>query len=72
MGTCWANSPRLNTKLIPFWIPATIPTNPASHDDSAVRLCFTNRHAIRLGPCYSVTYSRLLPPPGANEAAVTM
>eukprot|EP00975_Prorocentrum_lima_P023125 4865414-Prorocentrum_lima.AAC.1 len=36
IGTCWESSPRLNRRLIPFWVPATIPTNSASHDDSAV------------------------------------
>eukprot|EP00975_Prorocentrum_lima_P043132 9056301-Prorocentrum_lima.AAC.1 len=45
VGTCWDNSPRLNSK-----IRATIPTNSASHDDSAVRLCFPDCHEIRFGP----------------------
>eukprot|EP00975_Prorocentrum_lima_P062827 12887821-Prorocentrum_lima.AAC.1 len=40
MGVLWANSPKLSSRFIPFWIPATIPTNSASHDDRAARLCF--------------------------------
>eukprot|EP00975_Prorocentrum_lima_P007139 1532826-Prorocentrum_lima.AAC.1 len=35
IGVLWDNSPKLSSRLIPFWIPATIPTNSASHDDRA-------------------------------------
>eukprot|EP00975_Prorocentrum_lima_P062448 12885701-Prorocentrum_lima.AAC.1 len=50
MGTCWKSSPRLSSILIPCWIPATILTNSASHDASAVRSCFPDHYGIRLGP----------------------
>eukprot|EP00975_Prorocentrum_lima_P007821 1676502-Prorocentrum_lima.AAC.1 len=32
-----------SSRLVPFWILATIPINSASHDDRAVRLCFPDR-----------------------------
>eukprot|EP00975_Prorocentrum_lima_P002088 453321-Prorocentrum_lima.AAC.1 len=35
VGVRWDNSPKLSSILIPFWIPATIPTNSAPHDDRA-------------------------------------
>eukprot|EP00975_Prorocentrum_lima_P010001 2131520-Prorocentrum_lima.AAC.1 len=31
MGICWGNSPGLSSRLVPFWIPATMPTNSASY-----------------------------------------
>eukprot|EP00975_Prorocentrum_lima_P022262 4681419-Prorocentrum_lima.AAC.1 len=49
MGTWWDNAPRLSSRLVPFWIPTTIPTNSVSHGDGVVRLCFPYRHEIRLG-----------------------
>eukprot|EP00975_Prorocentrum_lima_P011432 2430668-Prorocentrum_lima.AAC.1 len=30
MSTCWESSPGLNSRFIPLWIPATVPTNSAS------------------------------------------
>eukprot|EP00975_Prorocentrum_lima_P042412 8912194-Prorocentrum_lima.AAC.1 len=50
MGTLWDTSPKLSSRLIPFWILASIPTNSASHEDKAVRLCFRDPQYIRLGP----------------------
>eukprot|EP00975_Prorocentrum_lima_P055168 11566298-Prorocentrum_lima.AAC.1 len=45
MGVPWDHSPKLSSRLIPCWIPATIPANSAS-----VRLCSPDRLDIRLGP----------------------
>eukprot|EP00975_Prorocentrum_lima_P063771 12893540-Prorocentrum_lima.AAC.1 len=57
MGGRWDSSPKLSSRFIPSIIPATIPTNSASHDDRAVTLCFPDRQDIRLGPWYIVTSS---------------
>eukprot|EP00975_Prorocentrum_lima_P035747 7515157-Prorocentrum_lima.AAC.1 len=50
LSVLWESSPKLSSIFIPFWIPATIPTNSASHDEKAVRLCFRDRQDVRLGP----------------------
>eukprot|EP00975_Prorocentrum_lima_P067742 12916706-Prorocentrum_lima.AAC.1 len=53
-------------------MPATIPTNSASHDDRVVRLCFLDRQDIRLGHDRLSLLHDFFPPPGASDASVTI